>query len=369
MNSSLSNNLIMRNISKPYNLHHQNFKFTPQQKPTKDEILYKSYYLIPPRQGRYIVLDTETTGLNNNDQIVELGCHEIINGKLTGGQFHIYIRPRTVMDNEVIKIHKISNSFYDDFYQGIYEGDKQNLINFIKWVGNSLIFAHNAPFDMKAINIELKYWGLNEISEKRFRCTMRIFTEVIGKIDPSYYDKFVNLEKCCEYFNLKSNKLSYHNALFDAFMTARLIDKLYELIEGNQLLKKRIYFGQKFIDNYIKGRNFNIKSNNQLLNFNENNKLNNFTNQKLGYNYSYKMNNNNIDNHLNKNIEHNNNKNINNNHNNGNNGEGKSELTSSTGGENDESSLEKIKEEKISSQLEKGELSNDIIDQIFNKYL
>ena len=74
--------------------------------------------------------------------------------------------------------------------------------------------------------------------------------------------------------------------------------------------------------------------------------------------------NNNIDNHFNKNSEHNNN-----NHSNGNNGEGKSELTSSTGGENDESSLDKIKEEKISSQLEKGELSNDIIDQIFDKYL
>ena len=192
---------------------------------------------------------------------------------------------------------------------------------------------------------------------------MRIFTEVIGKIDPSYYDKFVNLEKCCEYFNLKSNKLSYHNALFDAFMTARLIDKLYELIDGNQLLKKRIYFGQKFIDNYIKGRSFNIKNNNNIFNFNENNKLNNFTNKKLGYTNSYKMNNN-IDNHFNKNSEHNNN-----NHSNGNNGEGKSELTSSTGGENDESSLDKIKEEKISSQLEKGELSNDIIDQIFDKYL
>ena len=277
---------------------------------------------------RVLWCDTETTGLNENSQIVELGCHEIINGKLTGGQFHIYIRPRTIMDSEVIKIHKITNTFYDDYYKGIYEGDKQNLINFIKFVGNSLIFAHNAPFDMNAINKELNFWKLNEISFKRFRCTMRIFTEVIGKIDPLYYDKFVNLEKCCEFFKLKCEKESYHNALFDSFMTARLIDKLYELIEGNQLLKRKIYIGQKSLDNYLRGNNGKIKSEKKI-----NSKINNIKIDKR-----------------NKNIEM------------------KSELTSSTGGDNDDSSLEKLKEEKINKQLENGELSNEIIEQIFSEF-
>ena len=366
MNSSQINNTNnirnIKNNSSLYNIQ-QSIQFAPQQKPTKDEILYKSYYLIPPKQGRYVVLDTETTGLNNNDQIVELGCHEIINGKLTGGQFHIYIRPRTVMDTEVIRIHKITNTFYDDYYKGIYEGDKQNLINFCKFLGNSLIFAHNAPFDMNAINTELKYWGLNEISSKRFRCTMRIFTEVIGKIDTLYYDKFVNLEKCCEYFNLKSNKNSYHNALFDAFMTARLIDKLYELIDGNQILKKKIYFGQKNIDNYLIGKNNNIK-NNKFNNYNKNNKE--INSKKLEYeNFKIIKNSNDIIN----NSSNNNNKNIINNSNTINNTEIKSELTSSTGGENDESSLDKAKEEKISSQLDNGELSNEIIEQIFSEFL
>ena len=95
MNSSLSNNLIMRNISKPYNLHHQNFKFTPQQKPTKDEILYKSYYLIPPRQGRYIVLDTETTGFEiTSDRLISINAVEMIKGELTGMQFNAYLDKR-----------------------------------------------------------------------------------------------------------------------------------------------------------------------------------------------------------------------------------------------------------------------------------
>ncbi len=345
-----NNNHLTRNTNTT-NYLQQNIQYAPQQKPTKDEILYKTYYIIPPKQGRYIVLDTETTGLTNDNQIVELGCHEIINGKLTGGQFHIYIRPRTVMDNEVIKIHKISNSFYDDYYKGLYEGDKQNMINFCKFIGNSIIFAHNAPFDMNAINTELKFWGLNEISAKRFRCTMRIFTEVIGKIDSSYYDKFVNLEKCCEYFNLKSNKNSYHNALFDAFMTARLIDKLYELIDGNQMLKKKIYFGQKNIDNYLMGKNNNIK-NNKLINCNKNNRE--INHKKLEYE-NIKI----IKNNSNNIIRNNKFNNFTNN---------SSNNSSSTGGENDESSLDKVKEEKISSQLDNGELSNEIIEQIFSEF-
>ena len=237
------------------------------------------------------------------------------------------------MDNEVIKIHKITNTFYDDYYKGIYEGDKQNLINFINFVGNSLIFAHNAPFDMNAINKELKFWKLNEISFKRFRCTMRIFTEVIGKIDPSYYDKFVNLEKCCEFFKLKCEKDSYHNALFDSFMTARLIDKLYELIEGNQLLKKKTHTGQKSIDNYLRGKNNNyVKNRKESSNKNKNSdkfeKINIMNNKKK--------------------LE--------------------LELTSGTGEDNDESSLEKIKEERINKQLENGELSNEIIEQIFSDF-
>ena len=331
VNKIKNNNIISDDIQK-------SIRIAPQNKPTKDEILYKTYYLIPPRQGRYIVLDTETTGLNDNSQIVELACHEIINGKLTGVQFHIYIRPRTIMDNEVIKIHKITNSFYDDYYKGIYEGDKQNLINFINFVGNSLIFAHNAPFDMNAINNELKFWKLNEISFKRFRCTMRIFTEVIGKIDSSYYDKFVNLEKCCEFFKLKCEKESYHNALFDSFMTARLIDKLYELIEGNQLLKKKIYIGQKSIDNYLRGNSSKIKSEKKMNSKNINYLLNKIESKTIK------------DENKNKNPE------------------VKSELTSSTGGENDDSSLEKMKEEKINKQLENGELSNEIIEQIFSEF-
>mgnify|MGYP002626054982 CR=1 FL=1 len=201
-------------------------------------IITRDLYRIPPRAGRYIVVDTETTGLSISDHVVELGAHEIINGRLTGAQFHIYIKPRIKMSEEVINIHGITNSFYDDYYQDIYSNDKQNLINFIRWVGNSLIFAHNASFDMSAINVELQNWGINELPVRRFRCSMKMFKDVVGRIEHNFYDKYVCLEKCCEYFKLKANTNSYHNALFDAFMTARMVCKLYEIIDNDIRFKK-----------------------------------------------------------------------------------------------------------------------------------
>ena len=216
-----------------------------------ESTIYKYLYKLPPKGGRYIVLDTETTGLGETAQVVELGAHEINNGKLTGNQFHIYIRPRVQMDKNVIQIHKITNTFYDEFYADVYESDKQNLLNFCKFLGNSLIFAHNAPFDMTVLNSELKYWGLNEIPIKRYRCSMRIFMDVIGKIDFQYANTFTSLTNCCEYFKLKSNQKNFHNALFDSFMTSRMVCKIYETLDKNDTLRKKLGYNQQAIDGFF----------------------------------------------------------------------------------------------------------------------
>lgn len=156
------------------------------------------------------------------------------------------------MDKTVISIHKITNTFYDEYYSDVYESDKQNLINFSKFIGNSLIFAHNAPFDMGMINSELKYWNLNEIPIKRFRCSMRIFKDIIGKIDIRYRDTFTSLTNCCEYFKLKSNENNFHNGLFDSFMTSRMICKIYDTLDKNANLRKKMGYDQQVIDCFFK---------------------------------------------------------------------------------------------------------------------
>ncbi len=322
----------------------------------------RHFYRIPPRAGRYIVLDTETTGLNLNDHVVELGAHEIINGRLTGSQFHIYIRPRIKMSAEVINIHGITNEFYDDFYKDIYSNDKQNLINFVKWMGNSLIFAHNASFDMSAINVELKNWGINELPPKRFRCTMKMFKDVVGRIEHNFYDKYICLEKCCEYFKLKANNDCYHNALFDAFMTARLVCKLYELIDNDVRFRK--------FKNEIKYNPNSFKTyyylNNNLINNNKNkNKyiylsntmkyLNKKTQRDKADEKSFEKDLNEERKYRNKII----NENINSN--------SQNEIMRNSDSTTSNDSIEKSNaEENIKSSSEKEPVSEEIIDEIFN---
>lgn len=317
----------------------------PNEKGTKDEILYKSLYLIPPKKGRYIVLDTETTGLKKNDHVVELGAHEIIDGKLSGGQFHIYIRPRLQMEEIVIRIHQITNNYYNDFYQDIYEDDKQNLTNFINWVGDSLIFAHNATFDLNALNLELKYWGLNEFPLEKFRCSMRIFKEIIGRIEPYFDDKFICLEKCCRFFELNSNEKCFHNALFDSFMTGRVICKLYEVLDNNIELQKELKYDPNCsndVNNYEDDHKLNINNNeNNINNKNNNSEINN-KNSIIDQNNEIEDSGNMLH-------------------------ELKSESTSSTGGLDE--LTEKCKEDKFNLQLDNFELTYEMIDDIYNELL
>jgi len=321
-------------------------------------IITRDLYRIPPRAGRYIVVDTETTGLSLSDHVVELGAHEIINGRLTGAQFHIYIRPRIKMSEEVINIHGITNSFYDDYYEDIYSNDKQNLINFIRWVGNSLIFAHNASFDMSAINVELKNWGLNEMPVRRFRCSMKMFKDVVGRIEHNFYDKYVCLEKCCEYFKLKANTNSYHNALFDAFMTARMVCKLYEIID-NDIRFKNFKREIKYNPNCYKSYSFlnadlilnNKKKYTQVNNIKK--YLNKKTKKDERDDLIYRSESNEMLNHRNKII----NENLNNN--------SQNEILRSTDSTSIES-VEKNKDGIDKNSKEKIGVSQDIIDELFS---
>ena len=316
-------------------------------KSSKDEILYSQLYLIPPKKGKYIVFVDSDDWISENDHVVELGAHEILDGKLTGEQFHIYIRPRIQMEEIVIRIHQITNNYYNEFYQDIYQDDKQNLINFISWVGDSIIFAHNATFDLNAINLELKFWGLNEFPIEKFRCSMRIFKEIIGRIEPYFDDKFICLEKCCRFFELNSNEKCFHNALFDSFMTGRVICKLYEVLDSNIELQQELKYNPNYsitIEDYESNNNkYKLNINNQKENNNKNN------------NYELKNRNNII--FQNNETEESGNM-IN---------ELKLDSTSSTGGIDE--STEKNKEEKINLQLDNFELTYEMIDDIYNELL
>src|SRR3989338_6942763 len=102
---------------------------------------------------RQIILDTETTGLHiaEGHRIIEIGCLELVNRKLTGKRYHQYINPERVIDDGALAIHGITNEFLKE--KPIFKDVARELIEFIN--GAELII-HNAPFDIGFLNYEFE---------------------------------------------------------------------------------------------------------------------------------------------------------------------------------------------------------------------
>ena len=102
---------------------------------------------------REIVFDTETTGLDpyQGDRLVEIGCVELVNGFPTGNSFHYYLNPQRDMPEGAFKVHGLSSEFLKDkpFFADICD-------EFLAFVGDAPLIAHNAMFDLGFINAELE---------------------------------------------------------------------------------------------------------------------------------------------------------------------------------------------------------------------
>jgi DNA polymerase III epsilon subunit family exonuclease len=300
--------------------------------------------------------DLETTGLDcENERIIEIGACIVKDGEVTE-TFGTFVDPEKEIPEKITEITGI-----DDKMVAGAPHEKEALRDFFRFVSGRILVAHNASFDMSAINVELKNWGINELPAKRFRCSMKMFKDVVGRIEHNYYDKYVCLEKCCEYFGLKANNNCYHNALFDAFMTARLVCKLYELIENDSRFKN---FKKEIKYNPNSYKNFNYLNNNLINNKNKSkyiylNNTKKFLNKKTQrdkneeISYEKVLNEEKIN--RNKII----NENINNNFHN--------EFFRNTDSTTSNESIDKNKsEENLKSTSEKEGFSEEIIDEIFS---
>ena len=195
---------------------------------------------------RLIVYDTETTGLNyKKDHILELACVEVVNFGLTGKTFHIYIKPRVFVSKKVQELNHIKYDDFEKYWEYYNQDTKSQLQNFLEFVGeDSYLVAHNATFDYYFLNSELKYWGLPELPNERFRCTLRMIKKIFkdeGIETPNH-----KLFTCCEYFKIlvNENEGSYHNALFDTIMTSKLLIHLYKKIaniKDDEKIKKNSF--------------------------------------------------------------------------------------------------------------------------------
>ena len=169
---------------------------------------------------REIVFDTETTGLSpeNGDRLVEIGAVELINHIPTGRTYHQYINPERSVPEEVVAVHGLTEEFLKD-----YPVFAEVAAAFVEFVGeDGVLVAHNASFDIKFINFELKKLGRAEYEWDRVVDTL----EIARKKFPGAKN---NLDALCKRFNIDNSHRTKHGALLDAELLA---DVYLELLGG-----------------------------------------------------------------------------------------------------------------------------------------
>jgi len=163
--------------------------------------------------NREIVFDTETTGLDplTGDRLVEIGAVELINHVPTGKTYHQYINPEREVPEEVVKVHGLTTEYLKDF--PVFADVAQDWIDFVGEDG--VLVAHNAPFDMKFINYELKRLGYEEYPWNRVIDTLEIARS-------KFPGQRNSLDVLCKRFGVDNSARTLHGALLDAQLLAEV---------------------------------------------------------------------------------------------------------------------------------------------------
>ncbi|MEL0012665.1 MAG: DNA polymerase III subunit epsilon [Alphaproteobacteria bacterium] len=159
---------------------------------------------------REIVLDTETTGLdpNSGHRIVEIGCVETRHHITTGESFHVYINPERDMPEEAFNVHGLSEQFLSD--KPVFAEVVEDLLSFI---GDAPLVIHNADFDMKFLNAELKRVGRPLLDRDRA-------VDTVTMARRKFPGAQANLDALCRRFEIDLSRRDKHGALLDAELLA-----------------------------------------------------------------------------------------------------------------------------------------------------
>lgn len=170
---------------------------------------------------REIVLDTETTGFDpeTGDRIVEIGAVELVRHMPTGRTFHQYINPERAMPEEAKAVHGLGDDFLRDKPKFAEIG-----MAFLQFIGEATLIIHNAAFDMKFLNAELKWMNAPEIPWDRAIDTLAIARK-------KFPGAPVSLDALCRRFGIDNSARTLHGALLDSEILAEVY---LELIGGRQ---------------------------------------------------------------------------------------------------------------------------------------
>lgn len=170
---------------------------------------------------REISLDTETTGFypENGDRIVEIGCVELMNHMPTGKTYHVYINPERDVPEDAVRVHGLTTEMLKDkpTFKEIADG-------FLDFIGDDPLVIHNAKFDVKFLNAELKWCRKRQIPMESAIDTLIIARKM-------FPGARVSLDDLCRRYNVDNSKRTKHGALLDA----ELLSEVYlELLGGRE---------------------------------------------------------------------------------------------------------------------------------------
>ena len=174
---------------------------------------------------RQIVLDTETTGLSaeTGDRIIELGCVELFNRKLTGNNLHFYFNPDRESHEDALRVHGIINEFLKD------KPRFADLVDeILAYVQDAEVIIHNAPFDLGFLNKELELLG-----KPPFKSFVSGVIDSLAMAKEMFPGKRNSLDALCDRLEVDNSGRTLHGALLDAELLA---DVYVNMTRGQEAL-------------------------------------------------------------------------------------------------------------------------------------
>ncbi|APA84274.1 DNA polymerase III subunit epsilon [Paraburkholderia sprentiae WSM5005] len=163
---------------------------------------------------RQLILDTETTGLNarGGDRILELGCVELVNRRLTGNNLHFYINPERDSDPGALAVHGLTTEFLSDKPKFA-----EIIDQFRDFIRDADLIIHNAPFDIGFLDAEFALLGLPPVST---HCGEIIDT--LAQAKQMFPGKRNSLDALCDRFGISNAHRTLHGALLDSELLAEV---------------------------------------------------------------------------------------------------------------------------------------------------
>lgn len=163
---------------------------------------------------RLVFLDTETTGLSpqSGDRIVEIGCVELIDRRLTGRNLHLYVNPQRPSHPDALRVHGLTDTFLTD--KPLFEAVVVELLSF---VDGAEVVIHNASFDISFIDHEL-----GRLKLPKFAQGVEKITDSLTMARELFPGKANSLDALCKRLEVDNSNRSLHGALLDAGLLAEV---------------------------------------------------------------------------------------------------------------------------------------------------